>query len=512
MGAAMRNLRFLYSFRMRLLFVLAALLVGTLGLQYYLNSRLSRRRAVVIAEQEQALAASTALALESINSGEYLYQLDERRPEPFLKEREGRVINVLVINAEGRVDDSLDRRYAPTAGEDGATRYARIADVPLPKLVEAGQTTNDIRRLLPASFSSERPLALEPRAFPIPVRTNRGVSYIIVVLGRERLTVGDSVWRALRRLLPTLIALLVATLGAAVLIISFTRPIDELSDAARRVAAGDFAIRAPSAARRDEIGALSSTFNEMVAELGHMRELEIQIKQAEQSAVIGRLASAIAHEIRNPLNYINLTLDHLRTSLSPADEQKRKVVERLTDQLKAEVARINTRITEFLKYTRPASLELRALDLRELVADSLRMVEVQADESGVETRMEADAEARTVVFGDAESLRSLFTNLIINGMQAMEGAEGGRLTVGLTSEDGRARVRISDTGRGIAPENVSQIFEPYFSTKETGTGLGLAIAKKSVEDHGGTISVESRPGEGTTFTVALPLKPVISDG
>jgi signal transduction histidine kinase len=510
MGAAMRNLRFLYSFRMRLLFVLAALLVGTLGLQYYLNSRLSQRRAVVIAEQEQALAASTALALESINSGEYLYQLDERRPEPFLKEREGRVINVLVINAEGRVDDSLDRRYAPTAGEDGATRYARIADVPLPKLVEAGQTTNDIRRLLPASFSSERPLALEPRAFPIPVRTNRGVSYIIVVLGRERLTVGDSVWRALRRLLPTLIALLVATLGAAVLIISFTRPIDELSDAARRVAAGDFAVRVPSAARRDEIGALSSTFNEMVAELGHMRELEIQIKQAEQSAVIGRLASAIAHEIRNPLNYINLTLDHLRTSLAPADEQKRKVVARLTDQLKAEVARINTRITEFLKYTRPASLELRRLDLRELVADSLRMVEVQADESGVETRMETNAPL-PALSGDREALRSVFTNLMINALHAMQGRDGGRLTVTLSSADGQALVRISDTGVGIPPENVGKIFEPYFSTKETGTGLGLAIAKKSVEDHGGTISVESRPGEGTTFTVALPLKPVISD-
>ncbi|HEV2705445.1 MAG TPA: HAMP domain-containing protein, partial [Pyrinomonadaceae bacterium] len=334
----MRNLGFLYSFRIRLLLVLAALLVATLSLQYYLNRRLAQRRAVVISEQEQALAASTALALESINSGEYLYQLDERRAVPFLKEREGRVINVLVINAEGRVDDSLDRRYAPAFGEDGEPRYYRIADVPLPKLVEAGQTTNEIRRLLPASFSAERPLALEPRAFPIPVRTNQGVNYIIVVLGRERMTLGDSVWRALRRLLPTLIALLVATLGAALLIISFTRPIGELSEAARRVAAGDFAIRAPSATRRDEIGALSSTFNEMVVELGHMRELEVQIKQAEQSAVIGRLASAIAHEIRNPLNYINLTLDHLRTSLAPPDEQKRELVARLTDQLKTEVA------------------------------------------------------------------------------------------------------------------------------------------------------------------------------
>jgi two-component system NtrC family sensor kinase len=111
------------------------------------------------------------------------------------------------------------------------------------------------------------------------------------------------------------------------------------------------------------------------------------------------------------------------------------------------------------------------------------------------------------VLGDRESLRSLFTNLIINGMQAMEGAEGeggGSLRVGLTSDDGRARVTVADTGAGIDPAHIDKIFEPYYSTKETGTGLGLAIARKAVEDHDGTITVESTPGHGTTFTVELP--------
>ena len=240
----------------------------------------------------------------------------------------------------------------------------------------------------------------------------------------------------------------------------------------------------------------------MVAQLGRMRELESQVKQAEQSAVVGRLASAIAHEIRNPLNYINLTLDHLRTSLAPSDPKKRALVEQLTLQLKAEVARINTRITEFLKYSRPANLNLQPLDLGETLRDSLRMVEVQAADGGVETRLDAGG-ARPVVVGDRESLRSLFTNLIINGMQAMD-APGGRLTVNLSAGDGHARVSVTDTGRGIAAEHLDKIFEPYFSTKETGTGLGLAIAKKVVEAHDGTISVESTPGAGTTFTVELP--------
>jgi signal transduction histidine kinase len=499
----MRLPNLFYSFRTRLLLVLATLLVATLGLQYYLNSRAQHKHAILIAEQEQALAASTALALESISSNEYLFQIDERRRTPFLTEQAGRVINIMVVNEEGRVDDSLDPRYAPTMTEDGTVKYFNISEVPLPKLVEAGQTTSDIRQLLPSPAADERPVAGEPRAFPIPLKTDKGVNYLIVVLGAARVTGASDSWiEGLRPFLPTLVVLLVATMVAAFLVWRFTRPIQDLSGAARRVAAGDFAFRLPAAARRDEVGTLTATFNEMIARLGRMRELELQIKQAEQSAVIGRLASAIAHEIRNPLNYINLTLDHLRTSLAPEDPKKRELVARLTDQLKREVGRINARVSEFLKYTRPAQLDLRPVDLRATLKDALAMVEVQAEESGVETRLEENG-AAPVVEGDAESLRSIFTNLIINGMQAMEGT-GGRLTVGLSAADGRARVSVSDTGRGIAPHNVSQIFEPYFSTKETGTGLGLAIVKKSVDDHGGTISVESREGEGTTFTVELP--------
>jgi signal transduction histidine kinase len=328
------------------------------------------------------------------------------------------------------------------------------------------------------------------------------MNYIVVVLGSS--PVGDdTISAAAKPLLPTLAVLLIATAGAAFLVWRFTRPLSDLSVATQRVAAGDFSFRVPSLPRRDEIGRLTETFNEMVTRLGRMRELEAKVQQAEQSAVIGRLASAIAHEIRNPLNYINLTLDHLRTSLAPSDPKKRETVERLTAQLKAEVARINTRITEFLKYTRPASLDLRPMDLRETLRDALSMVEVQAGEIGVETQFEEEGRVAPVA-GDRESLRSVFTNLIINGMHSMEGSGSGRLTVSLGASDGRARVRVSDTGHGIPPEHLPKIFEPYFSTKETGTGLGLAIVKKAVDEHRGTISVESRPGSGTTFTVELP--------
>ena len=244
----------------------------------------------------------------------------------------------------------------------------------------------------------------------------------------------------------------------------------------------------------------------MTARLGRTRQLETQLHEAEKGAVVGRLASAIAHEIRNPLNYINLTLDHLRSAFAPEDPQKRETFERLALQLKAEVARINTHISDFLSYSRPARLEPQLLDLRVEAEDALRMIEVQAAENGIETRVEEEG-AVPQVMADREALRSVLTNLIINSLQAIDG-QGGSVVVKLSGEASspRARVEVSDSGRGIAPEDISKVFEPYYSTKETGTGLGLAIVKKAIDDHGGTISVTSLQGKGTTFTITLPLQ------
>jgi signal transduction histidine kinase len=173
--------------------------------------------------------------------------------------------------------------------------------------------------------------------------------------------------------------------------------------------------------------------------------------------------------------------------------------------LKAEVARINTRITEFLNYSRPTKLEPRPLDMAELARDALRTFEVQLNESNVETAVIEHAPVPPVT-ADAEALRSALTNLIINSLQAMDG-NGGKISIVLSGQDNGQRVRIdvADTGRGIKQEDIIKVFEPYYSTKETGTGLGLAIVKKAVDDHDGTISVKSKEGEGTTFTITLPV-------
>jgi nitrogen fixation/metabolism regulation signal transduction histidine kinase len=374
----------------------------------------------------------------------------------------------------------------------------------LPPLVNAGQLIVDPAQLPPSARNAAQTRAGAPRAFPFPVDTVRGRWYVFVALGRAKASTGMWNRQAARPLLYTLVVLLVAISFAALLVWRFTRPIEDLSAAARRVAAGDFDFHVPAAERNDEMGQLARVFNEMINRLARTRELEAQLHQAEQSAVVGRLASAIAHEIRNPLNYINLTLDHLRSAFAPEDAKKRETFERLASQLKTEVGRINRHISDFLNYSRPARLELRPLDLRAEIEDALRLVEVQAAESNIKMELKSEGEIPPTP-GDAETLRSVFTNLLLNAVQAING-EGGQISITLAAEEAnqRARVDITDTGPGIPPAHISKVFEPYFSTKETGTGLGLAIVKKAVDDHGGTITVTSRQGTGTTFTITLP--------
>jgi signal transduction histidine kinase len=348
-------------------------------------------------------------------------------------------------------------------------------------------------------------------AFYFPVVTEMGRRYVVVVLDSANTMTVLLKREAQQSLLYTLAVLLVMTCLTAIVVWRFTRPIKYLSIGARRIAGGDFAFQVPTSGRRDEMGELTELFNEMTVKLGRTRELEAQLYNAEKAVVVSRLASAIAHEIRNPLNYINLTLDHLRATFAPSDPEKQEKFDSLTKQLKVEVARINSRITEFLNYSRPAKLEPWPLDLFAAVSDAMRIFEVQAGDSNIETRVETLGEVPPVV-ADAGSLHSALTNLIINGFQAIDG-NGGKLSVVLSSEDdGRsARIDVTDSGRGIAPEDIAKVFEPYYSTKETGTGLGLAIVKKTVDDHHGTISVKSKVGEGTTFTMTLPAAPPLPD-
>lgn len=491
------------SFRARLLLLLALMLGLTLGIQYYFNLKAVKANARMIIEQEQAIMTGVALGMQSLHSDKYLDQIIGNMREPLLNDRRVRVLNILVVDDDGNIQDSLIPEYTPRQNDDNTTSYVQFKDIQLLPLRSVVQFEDQqpLPSWIPPSTSADFG---EAGAFYFPVQTDKGRRFVIVVLDSANILTNIFERQASRSALLTLAVLFVTTLITGFFVWRFTRPIKDLSIAARNVAAGNFNVQVQTE-RRDEMGTLASAFNEMTAQLGRARELEMQLHQAEKGAVVGRLAAAIAHEIRNPLNYINLTLDHLRSSFAPADPEKQGTFVRLTNQLKTEVARINRHITDFLKYSRPSKLELQGLDIRVEAEDALRLVEARAEECGIETKIIQDGPLPQVL-GDRESLRSVFTNLVINAVEAIDG-KGGSVSIKLSSaEPHSVKVEIADSGCGIAAQDISKVFEPYFSTKETGTGLGLAIVKKAVDDHGGTISVASKEGSGTTFTIILPAK------
>jgi signal transduction histidine kinase len=155
-----------------------------------------------------------------------------------------------------------------------------------------------------------------------------------------------------------------------------------------------------------------------------------------------------------------------------------------------------------LRYSRTLILNLQPISARGVVKDSLRIIQPQAAEQDIKINL-IEEENVPRILGDAEVLHSVFNNLLINAVQAME-KSGGILNVVISAEENFVKVEVTDRGVGIPEENLDKVFEPYFSTKETGTGLGLAIVKKNIDDHNGLIDVESKLGEETKFTVKLP--------
>jgi signal transduction histidine kinase len=359
-------MNFFNTFRGRLLLVLLFLLVTTLGVQYYLNLVTEKQNQRLREMQERALSSGISLGIGSLTSDYRIQDIIEQPDQTYLDENSRRRIrDILVIDNKWQVTDSLSDEYLPTQADNGTVINKNLADLTdLPPLLEKEKLGSDIEHFPNASANPSNSDSDEAHAIPIP--TSQGKWYVMVLLRNDR---NAALKRAAQPIIFTLGILLVSTLVTFYLVGRFTRPIANLSNAAREVAEGDLSVRVPGSERTDEMGRLAQRFNEMVSELEKKSELEAQLQQAEKSAVVGRLGSAIAHEIRNPLNYINLTLDHLRRKFTPPDGADRETFEKLTSQLKSEVGRINQQISDFLNYSRPANVDLRPVDARKVVED-----------------------------------------------------------------------------------------------------------------------------------------------
>ena len=239
---------------------------------------------------------------------------------------------------------------------------------------------------------------------------------------------------------------------------------------------------------------------------------EREILLGDRMAALGRLAASVAHEVRNPLGAIDIQLQLLQEELRAGGGTAERAGERL-DTARAELRRLDRIVQNFLRFSRPPALLLARVSLAELLARLRELIEPEARERGIALGLRLDEGGEDAVIDADENLLSqAFLNLLINALQACDGTDGERrgspagVEIGLRVPDDRnALVTIGDRGCGIPRGDLERIFEYYYTTKDTGTGLGLSIAQRIVDQHQGSLEVESEEGAGTTVSVRLPL-------
>jgi signal transduction histidine kinase len=285
-----------------------------------------------------------------------------------------------------------------------------------------------------------------------------------------------------------------------------TRPIEELAAGARDVAAGHWEAHV-QVHSRDEVGQLANAFNEMTRQLTEQRE---HLVQTERVAAWRELARRLAHELKNPLFPLQLTVENLQRAREQTSEQFDEVFFESTATLRAELENLKTIVSRFSDFAKMPTPEFEPVDVNELVRSAIKLFEPQLATVGrppITPELYLD-EKLPKPQADPILLRRAVENLILNSLDAMPA--GGTLTIRTAHREGAVRLEVTDTGEGLSPEECSRLFTPYYTTKRHGTGLGLAIVQSVVSDHNGRIEVESAPGAGATFRIELPMEQKIS--
>ena len=309
--------------------------------------------------------------------------------------------------------------------------------------------------------------------------------------------------------------LLLATIFLVVYVVlrrSLSRPILSLLAGARALGEGDLSHRVEVGKTGDELAQLAAEFNRMANNLEAQRRatlseaetrlnVEKELRHSERLASVGRLAAGIAHELGAPLNVIDARAEQL---IEKPDAPQEKQIKNLTI-IRTQASRITLIVRQLLNLARPYNLRFEPVKLDDLIESALEGFE--ADEN---LKIEFAARKNLEISGDADFLGQVFTNIFRNAAQAMNGRGTLKIEVEETERDHKnfAAVKTSDTGKGIAADDLERIFDPFFTTKDIGegTGLGLAVSRRIVEEHGGAIETANRPDEtGAIFTIYLPM-------
>ena len=361
---------------------------------------------------------------------------------------------------------------------------------------------------LPAEFPELDPSpSNEQTAFTIQyplVVGDKVIGYAVIKGESDQVTTLSRLWY--RQRLSWILGTMLAALGLVLyLAFLFTKPVDQLVQGARQVAAGNLYVSLPSSGP-DEIGRLAQTFNQMVERLRENRALQERLNEAEKLSLLGRFAATVAHEVRNSLNFINLTIDQIRAKHRDDNDRPARDLQRNLANIKDEISRLNHLVNDVLAAGRQAPPTLVPCDLKATLTEALTLVGRQARSQGIQIRLDL-ARDLPIFRLDSAQMKTCFLNIITNAIQAMPG--GGQLRIFAASSTGSngvecLQLHFADTGPGIPPAERERVFAPFYSTKATGFGLGLAIAKKIVEDHAGRVFIDNGDNPGTDLVVQLP--------
>ena len=248
----------------------------------------------------------------------------------------------------------------------------------------------------------------------------------------------------------------------------------------------------------EEIKRYAEELETRVAErTAELIETHRRLVQQERIAALGRAAAQVAHEVKNPLAGLLLYSLHLKSKIGDSATSEAVLVDKIVDTIN----HLTGRVEQILGFARPLNLTRSSGNLNRIVNHVLELLQPQITANKIDVRLSLSEEAVSGMM-DESSMRGALINLVLNAVEAMP--NGGRLSITTERREDTLRLEIVDTGRGISEEEANNIFEPFYTTKQQGLGLGLPYAKKIIEQHGGTISFASQPGDGTTISVALP--------
>jgi signal transduction histidine kinase len=384
------------------------------------------------------------------------------------------------------------RRLVGATGDvPGASSYQPLVEA----AIKTGQQSTGILYL-----TSRREDSVSATAIPLKNDSGTVLAVLTVAISRAGMVQAQQHIRAIAYGVASA-GILLAVLFSLWIAARISRPIEELARAAEEVARGNWEARVARPGKgRDELSVLARSFNHMTGQLASQRD---RLVQSERVAAWRELARRLAHELKNPLFPLQLTVENLVRARELPEEEFDEVFRECTATLGMEIANLKTIIGRFSDFSKMPKPELESIDAKDVVARVQSLYQTASSQGEAKIHFQIDLASKPMpLMVDPELLHRALSNLVLNAMDAMP--EGGTLTLSAKPLGDKIEIRVADTGEGMTPEECERLFTPYYTTKQHGTGLGLAIVQSVVADHAGTISVESRPGGGAVFVIALP--------